>query len=156
MHNLWRFSFALIKSWVTFWSQFFGSFGKKQWWLVWSFVLSFFCSCWIYLLNFTSHRIVLWYSRLQLFLLLTAGKWKGSMVSIVLLDHIFKNKKNPYSWTMYNCLLGMQAIERLSSLLFCQTQHKRRKKQMAFNHDIKQLRQFKVYQQAMLTVQGCE
>lgn len=132
-------------------------FGKKQWWLIWGFVPSFFSSCWIYLLSFTSHRIALWYSRLQLFILLTMGKWKGPLVSIVLLDHIFKNKKNPYNWTMCNCLLGMQAIVRLLFLLFCQTQHRTRKKQMAFNHDIKQLGQFKVYQQAMLTaVQGCE
>lgn len=78
------------------------------------------------------------------------------MVSIVLLDHSFKNNRNLYNWTMYNCLLSMQAIVRLLSLLFCQTQHNTRRKHMAFNHDVKQLRQFKVYQQVMLTTQDCE
>lgn len=128
----------------------------KQCWLVWGFVLSFSCSCWIYLLSFTTHIIVLWDSGLRPFILLVTGNLKGLMVSIVLPDHSFKNNKSLYNWRMYNCLLGRQAIVKLLSLLFYQTQHNTRKKQTAFNHDLKQLWQFKVYHQVMLTMQDYE
>lgn len=106
----------------------FSIFGVKQCWLVWGFVLSFFCSRWIYLLSFPIHIIVLWGSRLRPFILLEMDKLKGLVVSTVLLDHSFKNKKNLYNWTMYNCLLNMKAIVRFVSLLFCQTQHNTRNK----------------------------
>ena len=92
--DFWHFSLVLIKSRILSCFFFFLLiFGIKQCWLVWSSVQLLLCACWIYLLHFTLHMIMLCDSGLRPFVLLVMGKLKGPMLSI-LLDYSFKNKRN--------------------------------------------------------------
>lgn len=98
--DLWHFSLVLIKSRILFWSffkinfnfYFFKSLGLNNAGL--SEVMFSYYSMLNIPTHFTLHVIMFQDSGLWPFVLLVMGKLKGPVLSILLLDYSFKNKRN--------------------------------------------------------------